>query len=109
MKDCSEYSWFVVYLYVFCLTLYVSIYLTVYRDGFKIVVISALSPYDYESSLSSCIPLGYMVPLYITKEEWKNTSVSVCRDFKKIATVLFLRLDFVLANLLNLMQLCKHI
>ena len=37
------------------------------RDGFKVVVVSALSPYDYEKLLSDSIPLGYMTPVYVEK------------------------------------------
>lgn len=36
------------------------------REGFGAVFISSLDPYEYESKLEDSIPLGYMVPLYIT-------------------------------------------
>jgi hypothetical protein len=35
------------------------------RDGFCVVVITSLSPYEYEGKLEDSIPLGYMHPLYI--------------------------------------------
>jgi hypothetical protein len=39
--------------------------MAVSRDGFQFIVITSLSPYDYEKQLEDCIPLGYMVPIYI--------------------------------------------
>jgi hypothetical protein len=38
------------------------------RDGFKVVVISSLDPYDYEQLLEDSIPLGYMTPLFMSNE-----------------------------------------
>lgn len=35
------------------------------RDGFQVLVVSTLSPYEYEERLQDCIPLGYMLPIYI--------------------------------------------
>lgn len=35
------------------------------REGFKVVVITSLNPYDYEALLSDCIPLGYCLPIYL--------------------------------------------
>jgi hypothetical protein len=36
------------------------------RDGFGAVFISSLDPYDYEKALEDSIPLGYMVPIFIS-------------------------------------------
>lgn len=36
------------------------------RDGFRVVVISSLDPYEYEALLADTIPLGYMTPIMIT-------------------------------------------
>lgn len=38
------------------------------KDGFHVMVLTALSAYDYEEKLSASIPLGYMSPLYVEKE-----------------------------------------
>ena len=37
----------------------------VVRDGFRVVVVTALDPYKYKESLEDCIPLGYMSPVYV--------------------------------------------
>jgi hypothetical protein len=38
------------------------------KEGFRVVILSALSAYDYEDKLSASIPLGYMSPLYVEKD-----------------------------------------
>jgi hypothetical protein len=40
----------------------------VVRDGFCVVVISSLSPYDYEAALGASLPLGYMTPVFIAQD-----------------------------------------
>jgi hypothetical protein len=35
------------------------------RDGFRVVVISSINPYEYEGKLEDSIPLGYMHPIYV--------------------------------------------
>lgn len=37
------------------------------RDGFKVIVISSLSPFEFQEKLEDCIPLGYLEPIYVTK------------------------------------------
>mmetsp|Transcript_17336 Transcript_17336/g.29311 ORF Transcript_17336/g.29311 Transcript_17336/m.29311 type:complete len:434 (-) Transcript_17336:159-1460(-) len=39
------------------------------REGFQVVVISSLDPYEYEAALSDCLPLGYMKPIYVASAE----------------------------------------
>ena len=39
-----------------------------HRDGFRVIVLSSLSAYDYEDRLSASIPLGYMRPMFVQKE-----------------------------------------
>jgi hypothetical protein len=36
------------------------------REGFKTIVISSLSPYEYEEKLQESLPLGYLYPIYVT-------------------------------------------
>lgn len=36
------------------------------REGFGAVFISSLDPYEFQAKLEESIPLGYMVPIYIT-------------------------------------------
>ena len=36
------------------------------REGFKTIVISSLSPYEYEEKLRESVPLGYLYPIYVT-------------------------------------------
>jgi len=38
------------------------------RDGFSFLVISSLSPMEYEKKLEDSIPLGYMKPLYVVND-----------------------------------------
>lgn len=35
------------------------------REGFNTVVVSSLSPFDFQSKLEDCIPLGYMYPIFV--------------------------------------------
>jgi len=35
------------------------------RDGFRVVIITSLGPYDYEKALEDCIPLGYCSPICV--------------------------------------------
>ena len=35
------------------------------RDGFNFIVLSSLSPYDFEDKLEGSLPLGYMEPCYL--------------------------------------------
>ena len=37
------------------------------RDGFRCIVISSHTPFDYEKKLEDSIPLGYLFPIYIRK------------------------------------------
>lgn len=37
------------------------------RDGYRVLCISTLSPYDYEQALCDSLPLGYMIPIYVFK------------------------------------------
>ena len=41
------------------------------RDGFRVVIISTLDPYEYEAALAECIPLGYMQPIYVNPSDWR--------------------------------------
>ncbi len=36
------------------------------RDGFQTLVISSLSPFEYEEKLAESLPLGYLYPIYVT-------------------------------------------
>lgn len=36
-----------------------------FRDGFKVVVISLLSPYEYEADIDDSLPLGCFYPLFV--------------------------------------------
>lgn len=35
------------------------------KEGFQVAVVSTLSPREYEEKLKECIPLGYMLPIYV--------------------------------------------
>lgn len=35
------------------------------REGFRVVIISTLDPYEFEALLEDCIPLGYLLPVYV--------------------------------------------
>ena len=35
------------------------------REGFHTIVVSSLSPFDFQHKLEDCIPLGYMHPVFV--------------------------------------------
>lgn len=35
------------------------------REGFHTIVVSSLSPFDFQHKLEDCIPLGYMYPVFV--------------------------------------------
>lgn len=39
--------------------------LALVRETFRVVCISTLTPFEYEEKLKDCIPLGYMIPIYV--------------------------------------------